>query len=517
MAEQNIAKRWIITITVILASLLELIDTTIVNVALTDIMGNLGATLTDVGWVVTGYAVANVIVLPMSGWLSMRFGRKNYFMASIVVFTIASYLCGNSDSLMELTVFRIIQGLAGGGLLSTSQSILLETWPREEAGMAMALFGVGAVFGPTIGPTIGGYITDNYSWPWIFYVNIPMGILAVTSVMLFITETPRQGKGSPIDWWGIILLAVSIGSLQIVLEKGETEDWFDTAYISILTIGAIIAGIGFVWRELSTDHPIVNLSIMRHRSFSIGMVTSFVLGFGMYSSVFAFPILCQSILGFTAEQTGGLMVPGGLVTICIMPITGLMLKKGLPAQFISTGGFILFFVFTYMLSLTNGVAGAEDFFWPMIVRGVGMAILFVPLTTLAIQDLKGNEIGQGSGLNNMMRQLGGSFGIAISTTILDHRADFHRKILVEYINPYSQALQQRFAMMVQGFKTKGFSLMQSQDMATKAINGIVTKQAMILSYNDIFWLVGLFMLCCIPLVFLQKFNKKVDISAADVH
>src|ERR1700742_4730987 len=242
MAEHGFRK-WIITITVIVASLLELIDTTIVNVALPQIMGNLGATLEDAGWIVTGYAVANVIVLPMSGWLGDRFGRKNYFLFSILVFTGASILCGNAHSLTELVAFRLLQGLAGGGLLSTAQAILMETWPREEIGMATALFGLGAVVGPTVGPTIGGYITDHFTWPWIFYVNIPVGAIAAFCVSTFVKESPRYAQGKPIDWWGIALLAIGVGSLQVVLEKGETEDWFATPYISVLTATTVLSGI----------------------------------------------------------------------------------------------------------------------------------------------------------------------------------------------------------------------------------------------------------------------------------
>ncbi|RYD88292.1 MAG: DHA2 family efflux MFS transporter permease subunit, partial [Sphingobacteriales bacterium] len=259
MAEQGF-KKWIITITVIMASLLELIDTTIVNVSLPDIMGNLGATLEDAAWLVTGYAVANVIILPMSGWLGDTFGRKNYFMASIIVFTVASFLCGNATGLGELIAFRILQGLAGGGLISTAQAILIETWPREEIGTATALFGLGAVVGPTVGPTIGGYITDHASWSWIFYVNIPVGILAFLLTYTYVRETPKHA-GRPVDWWGILLLAIAVGSLQTILEKGESEDWFATPYIVVLTITSVLGIVLFIWRELSTDHPIVNFSI----------------------------------------------------------------------------------------------------------------------------------------------------------------------------------------------------------------------------------------------------------------
>ncbi|MES1159531.1 MAG: DHA2 family efflux MFS transporter permease subunit, partial [Bacteroidota bacterium] len=449
MAEHGFRK-WIITITVIMASLLELIDTTIVNVALPDIMGNLGATLEDAGWIVTGYAVANVIVLPMSGWLGDRFGRKNYFLTSIIVFTFASVLCGNAHSLSELVAFRLLQGLAGGGLLSTAQAILMETWPREELGMATALFGLGAVVGPTVGPTIGGYLVKQFSWPYIFYVNVPVGALAAFLVVTFVRESPRYAKGKPIDWWGILLLAIGVGSLQVVLEKGETEDWFATPYISVLTATTVLAGIAFIWRELSTDHPVVNFKILKNRSFAVGIVTSFVLGFALYGSVFIFPVFCQNLLGFDAEQTGLILFPGGVATICLMPFVGMMLKRGVPGQFMATGGFFLFFVFTWMLSNSTLESGTADFFWPLVVRGIGMAILFVPLTTLALQELKGPEIGQGAGLNNMMRQLGGSFGIAILTTLIHTKSGAVRSALLENINQYNPAFVQRQQQLVQG-------------------------------------------------------------------
>jgi len=515
MAEHGFRK-WIITITVILASLLELIDTTIVNVALPDIMGNLGATLDDAGWIVTGYAVANVIILPMSGWLGDRFGRKNYFITSILAFTLASFLCGNAHSLSELIGFRLLQGLAGGGLLSTAQAILMETWPREELGMATALFGLGAVVGPTVGPTIGGYITDHFTWPWIFYVNIPVGAIAAFFVSAFVRESPRYAKDKPIDWWGILLLAIGVGSLQIVLEKGETEDWFATTYITVLAFTTVIAAIVFIWRELSTDHPVVNFRILKNRSFAIGIATSFVLGFALYGSVFVFPVFCQNLLGFSAQQTGIILFPSGMTTILLMPFVGMMLKRGVPGQFMATGGFILFFVFVWMLSNSTLESGTSDFFWPLVIRGVGMAILFVPLTTLALQDLHGPDIGQGSGLNNMGRQLGGSFGIAILTTLIHTKSAVVRQDLIEKITPYSQAFQQEQAGTVAGFVAKGKTLFEANQMVIRAMEGRVARQTLLVTYDNLYLLIGVFVLFCIPIIYLQKFKKNVAMPT-DAH
>jgi len=516
MAEYGF-RRWIITFTVITAALLELIDTTIVNVALPDIMGNLGATLEDANWIITGYAVANVIILPMSGWLGDRFGRKNYFLASIILFTIASFLCGRAGNLTELIIFRLLQGLAGGGLISTGQAILLETWPPSEVGMATALFGLGAVVGPTVGPTIGGYITNHISWQWIFYVNIPVGVIAAFCVSTFVRESPKYGQGKKIDWWGIFFLALGVGALQVVLEKGEDKDWLQTWWITALIFTTIISAICFVWRETSIDYPVVNFKILRHRSFFVGIFTSFVLGVALYGSTFIFPVFCQNLLGFTAQQTGLILFPGGLATIMCMPFVGNMLKKGFPAQFLSAGGFILFFVFCWMLSGSNLNSGTGNFFWPLIVRGVGMAILFVPLTTLAIQDLKGPEIGQGTGLNNMMRQLGGSFGIAIMTTIIHIKMGKSRNILLESINQFNPAYNDRDGSLVQSFVAKGFPLERAREMAHQAIEGIVTKQTMLTTYNGMYLLIGIFALLCVPLIFTQKFKKKAVAMPVDAH
>nr|WP_276899469.1 DHA2 family efflux MFS transporter permease subunit [Pedobacter kyonggii] len=515
MAEVGL-KKWIITFTVITASLLELIDTTIVNVAIPQIQGNLGATLEDIAWLSTGYAVANVIVLPMSGWLGSRFGRKNYFLTSIIVFTLVSFLCGNATSLNELILFRILQGVAGGGLISTAQAILIETWPREDVGIATALFGLGAVVGPTVGPTIGGYILEIADWPWIFYVNIPVGILAAYCTYTFIRETPKDGKGKPVDWWGIALLAIAVGSLQTVLEKGESEDWFSTPYITALAVVSVFGLLLFIWRETATEYPIVNLRIMKKRSFSIGMFTSFILGFGLYGSVFVFPVFAQNLLSFTPLQTGKLFIAGGICTIAMMPFIGIMLKKGVPAQFMATGGMFLFFVFCWMLSNSTLASGTGDFFWPLVIRGFGMALLFVPLTTLAMQDLSGAEIGQGSGLNNMSRQLGGSFGIAALTTLIHIRSGFHRSSLLVNVNEYNPAFVQKLNALTSGFMAKGSSFIDAKLMAMKAIEGSVIKQTMLLTYNDAYWVAGLIMLFSIPLLYLQKFKKNANIPT-DVH
>src|SRR5690625_3754449 len=316
MPETGIRK-WIITFTLVFAALMELIDVTVVNVAMPHMMGNLGVSFDNIGWIVTSYTVAIIMILPISGWLAKRFGRKNYFIASIVLFTIASFLVGHAQSFEEIILFRFLQGLAGGGMSPTAQAILIESWPAEELGMAMAMFGMGVVIGPLVGPVLGGYITDHFSWRWCFYINIPMSIIALFLITTFIRPTPKEEKRKPVDWLGLFLLAVTVISLQVVLERGETEDWFDTTYIIVLSFTAIMGLISFIWRELSTEYPVVNLRIFRHRSFSLGMSTTLLFGLGMFGIVFVYPLMFQNLLGFSAEQTGIVTIPSALVTIAM--------------------------------------------------------------------------------------------------------------------------------------------------------------------------------------------------------
>lgn len=502
-------KKWIITFTLVFSTMMELIDVTVVNVAMPHMMGNLGVSFDNIGWVVTAYSVAIIIVLPISGWLGKRFGRKNYYMASIIMFTIASFFCGHAHSLEALIFFRFVQGLAGGGLSPTSQAILIETWPKKELGMAMAMFGMGAVLGPLIGPVLGGYITDHFSWRWCFYINIPMSMIALFMISTFIKKTPHQRYKS-VDWAGLILLIISIVSLQVVLERGEAEDWFNTTYIIVLAFTAVIGLIVFIWHEMNTENPIVNLRVFRHRSFSLGMLTTFLFGLGMFGTVFVYPLMFQNLLGFTAEQTGLVTIPSAIVTIVMMPFIGNLMKKNVPTQLLACTGIIIFIVFCMLMQKATLAYGMTDFIWPIMIRGLGLSMLFVPITTLAVQDLKGDEIGQGTGLNTMMRQLGGSFGVALITTYVDHRLAYHRSILSTNINNYNPAFVQQTKGMVAKFMGMGHSHLQAHKMALQAANGQLMQQSYLLSYTDVFWIVGVFFIILIPLLMFQRFNANAE-------
>jgi len=505
------ADKIIVIFTVVSAALLQLIDTSIVNVSLTQMMGNLGASFEEIGWIITGYAVSNIIMITLSGWMSARFGRKYYFAASIILFTVASIFCGSSTNVWELVVFRVIQGLGGGGLLSTAQAILIETFPKEELGLANAIYGVGVIVGPAVGPTLGGYITDNFSWQWIFFINIPFGILATILTLTYVKEPREKAKAGKMDWLALALLIASIGALQIVLEKGQSEDWFETRYITVLAFVAGIAGIIFIWRMLVKQDAIVNLRLFNNRSFATGTLFNFILGFGLYGTTLVIPIFCQGLLGFTAMQTGLIMLPGSLATAVMMPIVGILMKRNLVHPAVYAGiGLILFFLFSFNMSGLNTQVGEFDFFWPLIIRGLAMGLIFIPLTTISLANLKGKEIPQGTALSNMVRQLGGSIGIALITTFISTRTAMHYSNLNENVTITDPNTQERIKMLSGAMVSKGYDTHSATQSAYNMISRIITQQATFLTYKDLFLYLGLFFLILIPLLIMFRNKKKPE-------
>lgn len=510
-------RRVIITITAVMCALLEIVDTTIVNVALTDMRGSLGATLTDVAWVITAYAIANVIVIPMTSWLSQQFGRKNYFAASIIIFTVSSFLCGNASNIWELVAFRFIQGLGGGALLVTAQTIITESYPVAKRGMAQAIYGMGVIVGPTLGPPLGGYLVENYSWPYIFYINIPLGIIATFLTITYV-KSPKYGeklKANQVDWWGIIFLMAFIGSLQFVLEHGQQDDWFDNNLIVFLSVLSIVGLLAFIWRELTYKYPIVNLSVLKDGNLRIGTIMCFILGFGLYGSTLILPIYTQSILGWTALDAGLLLIPGSITTAFMMPIIGKLIQRGVPQGYMVAVGFFVFFIFTFwMHNIITPDTGEEHMFWPLILRGIGLGLLFVPITTLSLSTLKGKQIGEGAAFTGMMRQLGGSFGIAIITTFITRFTQEHRVNLDAHLNVTSLEVQQRIQQLQQGFMSKGFSSNEALSKAYQVIDLTLLKQSTVMSYMDIFMYLGVMFLLCIPIIFFIKRGKN-KINPAD--
>jgi DHA2 family multidrug resistance protein len=513
------SRRVIITLTCIVCALLEIVDTTIVNVALTDMKGNLGATTSEIGWVVTAYAIGNVIVIPMTSFFAAQFGRRNYFAASIVIFTICSFLCGNATGVWELVAFRFIQGLGGGALLVTSQTIITESYPPEKRSMAQAIYGLGVIIGPTLGPPLGGYITDMAGWPYIFYINIPLGIIATLLTLQFVRSPKYAEKSSvaDIDWAGIGLLALFVGSLQYILEKGQEDDWFNSSTIIFFTITSILGAFFFIWRELTFRNPVVQLRVLKNGNLRVGTILSFIMGFGLYGSTFVIPLYVQATLGWTATQAGMLMIPAALMTAFMMPLIGRILQKGVPQQYLVAGGMLVFFVFCFWgYKIISPDTDKDSFFWMLIMRGIGLGLLFIPITALSLSTLKGRQIGDGAAFTGMMRQLGGSFGIAVITTFMAGQTMTHRANLVTKLDVNNPVVQARVDALQHGFMAKGIPSNIALQDAYKIIDYSITKQAMVLSYMDVFLYIGLLFLICIPFVLMVKGNKakKMDMGEA---
>lgn len=510
-------RRVIITITAVMCALLEIVDTTIVNVALTNMRGSLGATLTDVAWVITAYAIANVIVIPMTSWLSQQFGRRNYFAVSIIIFTTASFLCGNATNIWELVAFRFIQGLGGGALLVTAQTIITESYPVAKRGMAQAIYGMGVIVGPTLGPPLGGYIIDHASWPFIFYINLPIGIIATILTITFV-KSPKYGeklKANQVDWWGILFLICFIGSLQFVLEHGQQDDWFNDNLIVSLSVVSLFGLLAFIWREMTYKHPIVNLNVLKDGNLRIGILMSFIMGFGLYGSTLVIPIYTQSILGWTATDAGLLLIPGSITTAMMMPFVGKMIQKGVPQGYMVACGFLIFFLFTFwMHNVMTPDTGVEHFFWALILRGIGLGLLFVPVTTLSLSTLQGKNIGEGAAFTGMMRQLGGSFGIAIITTYITRLTQKHRVDLIPNLDASRLEVQQRIIALQRGFMSKGFAENEALKKAHQVLEFSLYKQSTVMSYMDIFLYLGILFLLCIPIILLIKKGKN-KINPAD--
>ena len=508
--------RYLIAITVSLASVLELLDTSIVNVAIPHMMGNLGATLDQIAWVSTGYIVANVIVLPITGWLSAYFGRRQYFAGSIALFTVASFMCGNAGSLGSLIFWRIVQGLGGGALLSTSQAILYEEFPREEYGTAMAIFGVGVMVGPTLGPTVGGWITDMYGWPWIFYINIPFGMLALALTMSFIQDSRHQTRAERIDFVGLGLLAAGIGALQVMLERGERLDWFASPSVRLLALTSVVSLITFIWHELRTEHPVVDLRILKSRQLAVGVLFGLVLGVCLYATVFVLPVYLQNIRNFTANQTGLVILPGALASAFTMAFMGRLQGK-FDARLSIAAGIGVFALAMWKHAHFTTESGMSDFFWPLIFRGVGLGLIFVPLTNLALADLPMSKIPNGTGLFNLMRQLGGSVGIALSATLLQRFTAIHRADLAANVTPYAEATRERITMISNALIARGDVPAIAQTKAIGFLNGIVTREAMMLSFEQLFLLFGSAFVLSLPLLLLMHRNKGMAGGSAAAH
>jgi DHA2 family multidrug resistance protein len=499
---------WWIAGTVMLATFMEVLDTSIANVSLPHIAGSLSAGIDESTWVLTSYLVSNAIVLPLTGWFSKLFGRKRFYIACVLIFVISSFLCGLAPSLPLLVFFRVLQGAGGGGLQPVSQAILVESFPREKQGMAMAIYGMGVVVAPIIGPTLGGWITDNYTWRWIFFINVPIGLLSIFLTSTLIVDPPylvRRNKGERvhIDYLGLGFLSVGLGFLQVVLDKGQRDDWFGSHFIVWCSIASAIGLIGAVVWELRQKDPVVELHLFKDRNFATATFTMFALGVVLYGSTVLLPVMLQTLVGYTAQLSGLVLSPGAIVTLVTLPLVGRLLVKH-EARWLVIFGLIVLSIGTFQLARLNLYAGFWTFvvIW-MISRG-GLGFLFVPINTIAFLFVPKEKMNNATGLINLARNIGGSVGISLVTTLQARRAQFHQTNLVGNLTPLNSHYLQMLRQWTAALHAKGASMTTAAQQAHALMYRELQRQAAMLAFIDVFWLLGVVCLAMIPLMFLLK-------------
>lgn len=516
MNQDSSVNKWIIALTVGLPTFIEVMDVSVVNVSLPHIQGSLNAGVDEVTWVLTSYLVSNAIIIPITGWLSSIFGRKRYLIFSLLLFTLSSMLCGLAPSLKILVIARVLQGIGGGGLVPSAQAILLESFPKEEHGMAMAIFGMTVVFAPILGPVLGGWITDNWTWRWVFYINLPAGILAVILVLFFIFDPPYiKRKKVIIDYLGLALLTIGLGCLQIVLDKGEREDWFESSFIVILSIISAISLILFIFVEMESKNPVVNLRVFKDRTFSAGNIIMFMGFFCMFGSIVLLPLYLQNLMGYTAFLAGLVLGPGGIASLIIMPISGNLMKRGVKARYLLACGLSIASISLWLMSGFNLQADFISIAIPRVVQSLGLGLFFVPLAAASFVNIPKEEMGNATGVFNLLRNLGGSFGTATAVTLLSQRAQLHQTHLVEHFTPYNKIFQSwsyKLWNIIPGsetgiFSQKGLGLMYDE----------VLRQAGMMAFNDVFWLFAWFTALVIPLTFIMKEKRGAQAELHGIH
>jgi DHA2 family multidrug resistance protein len=521
MPEQEHAQEWrprhnpyLIAIAVMAATFMEVLDTSVANVALPHIAGNLSATPEESTWVLTSYLVSNAIVLPITGWLGNRFGRKKILISCIGLFTAASMLCGIAPSLPILIVARILQGIGGGAMLPISQAILLESFPPQKRGQAMALFAMGVVVAPILGPTLGGWITDNYSWRWIFYINLPVGLFAMIMAEALVEDPPylKRNRTDAVDFLGFTLLALGLGLLQLILDKGQEEDWFSSSWITWSAIISGIAIVAFVIRELRTKHPIVDLRILGNRNFTVGILLMTMMGGVLYGTTAALPIFLQTMMGYTALQTGFALSPRGIGAFITTMIIGRVVGK-VRNRYLLITGFALLTTSSFWLANINLQISLRNVVWPSVLNGVAISFIFVPLTTATMGHLRQDQIGNGTGLFNLMRNIGGSVGIAFVATIIARDAQVHQAMMVSHLTPFDPAYRQAVAGIKAGLSHYSGNATAGVQ-ALQIVYNELLQQARLWAFVDNFRIFGVACACCIPLIFLfKKTEHTVKVSA----
>lgn len=498
--EKTSVNKWLVVGTVMLPTMMEIIDTTVVNVSLPHIQGSLSVGVEEITWVLTSYLISNAIIIPMTAWLASIFGRKRYMLFSISLFTFSSLMCGTASSLSFLVFFRFLQGLAGGGLQPTSQAILLESFPLKERGMAISIYMMGTVMGPTIGPILGGWITDHWGWRWIFYINLPIGVISLFMVTFFIFDPAYiKRKIKKIDYWGLCFLSIGLASLQTVLDKGHLKDWFSSRFIVVLSVISFSLLVLFVINEIRTKQPLVQLRIFKKRSYAIGCTIIFLGFFAFFGSVVLLPLYVQKLMGYTAFLAGLVMGPGAIASIFFLPLVG-RLTKFIDARYLLAIGFMGQLLALYLMSHFTLQIGFWQIIWPRLIQGAGLAFFFVPLATVAFMEVKKQEMGNATAIYNLLRNLGASFGTAIVTTILSRRAQFHQNRLIEHLSPTDIPFQQSYEQLRHYFP--------SDFHALGGIYRELLHQTNMLAFNDAFFFCFFLFLILLPSLIILKKAKK---------
>jgi len=516
--------RWLILLGLITAAIMEVLDTTIVNVALPEMAGNLGATHEEIGWVSTGYILSNVVFLPMTAFFTERFGRQRYLTFSIILFVVASFFCGTSGTLIELVFWRIVQGAGGAALLSTAQATLRQIFPREQQGMVQSIFLLGVIVAPTLGPTLGGWITDNYQWHWCFFINVPIGIASTFLVGAFLKDPPdHRRKEGDVDWLGISLLTVGVGSLQYVLEQGNSKDWFANVWITRLAILSAFSLVGLLVWELSprNRHPVIELRVLKNRDLAACLFLFVALGFALYGGTFMFPLFTQTILHYTPTKTGLSLMPGGLATAATALLCGRLLTGAKPLadpRVLIGAGVVLIIAAMWRLGHLSVLAGDDDVRIALIIRGAALGLLFAPINNVAFTSLKPSEAQQASGLINLSRQLGGSFGIAVLASFVTTHTQMHRVDLVSSLDAGNPLVQERLRGIAANLMAHGYPATAARQGALALLDGQVTRQAAMLSYNDAWRLLLMtFVIVAPAILILRKPRPQSSGAPAGAH
>jgi MFS transporter, DHA2 family, multidrug resistance protein len=514
---------WLIAVVVSIATFMLVLDTSIANVALLNIAGDLAAGVDEATWIITTYLIANAIVIPVSGWLANVIGRKRYYMFCVATFTISSFLCGIAWNLQSLIVFRILQGLGGGGMAPSEQSILADTFPPANRAQAFALYGIAVIIAPTVGPTLGGWITDNYSWHWIFFINIPFGILSLSLVQWLLVEPEalererheRWRYGLKIDWLGFLLVATFLGSLELVLDKGQRDDWFTSGFIVSFAVLALLSFVAFMYWELSRDDPIVDVRLLFTRQFGTAFAVMVAVGAVLFGSTQILPQLLQTGFDYTAYLSGLVLMPGGFAMLLLMPIAGRITPHFQPKFLIALGMAMIAFAMWHMMSMPPD-ASFGFFAWARIYQMIGLPFLFIPINTAAYADLPPAKTNQGSALINVARNLGGSFGISLANTEIAQQAQAHQARLVAHVYPSSPAYQHTSEQVAAYFVAQGESALHAHALAMGWIGRTIARQASLLAYIDVFWVAGLFAAAMIPLtlLLLHRVDRKIRSGGA---